>query len=74
MEGQGESPKHFKQLVPKILISPLQLNYKLYNFSVNSGFDIFNIKDILYRKGKLKDDFNLETISFTFDFNLKLLS
>lgn len=48
--------------------------YKLYNFSVNSGFDIFNIKDILYRKGKLKDDFNLETISFTFDFNLKLLS
>ena len=46
----------------------------IYNYSTSKNFDIFNIKDQLYRKNKLKDDFNFETISFTFDFNFRILS
>lgn len=63
-----------EELINRLENYIIQLFNDFYKETTSKGYDPFQIKDLLYRKGKLKDDFNLETISFEYDINLKLLN
>lgn len=63
-----------EELMEKLEKYIIQLFQDFYKETTSKGYDPFQIKDLLYRKSKLKDDFNLETILFEYDINLKLLN
>ena len=63
-----------EELIGKLEKYIINLFEEFFYETASKGYDPFQIKDLLYRKGKLKDDFNLETISFKYDINLKLLN
>ncbi len=68
--GENNSEK----LISKLEDYIIKYFIEFYTETSSKGFDPFQIKDLLYRKNKLKDDFNLETISFEYDIDLKLLN